>query len=617
MPRGSSILIAMTISTETVINAMHAGLFHEAEAMCRAGLSEDPDDSDLRFLLALGLQQQGRQSEALETYGELTGRFPDEALHWGNYATALRDVGRQEEAATAYSRALQLEPQNFDQLFNLGILQLQMQEYLSARDNLLKAHDIDPGSPSARIQAARACSICRDYRTDELIRPWREWLPLDDAQQLDLADLHLLLGDANTAKFLLEDILSRTPDHWRARLLLAAVLERVNQLDIAEAMLDQVEALRDAEDSTTAIEIAQQRGKLALRRGNLTLAREMLERAGPRRPDDYAYFFVLAEVCDKLGDNAGALSALESAHAKQIDELKHSVPYRFETGAPILPAAVGEVSVEDYQRWPNLQAPDGEFSPIFIVGFPRSGTTLLEQMLDAHPKLQSMDERPFFNILGDQLDDAGLQMPSDIYKLDQRTCDELRKGYLTLVSSKITRRWDTQLVDKNPLNMLWLPMIHRLFPKAKFILALRHPCDVILSNYMQNFRSSVLALACASLPRVAEAYVKAMESWLYHVEVFKPDLFVSRYEELVADPALQAKRIGDFLGLSDATALLHFDQHARDKGYIATPSYTQVIQPVNRKGLDRWLRYREAMEPAIEILQPMLDYWGYLTERRS
>ncbi|MGH9807240.1 MAG: sulfotransferase family protein, partial [Terriglobia bacterium] len=157
----------------------------------------------------------------------------------------------------------------------------------------------------------------------------------------------------------------------------------------------------------------------------------------------------------------------------------------------------------------------------------------------------------------------------------------------------------------------WLPMIHRLFPEAKFILALRHPCDVMLSCYMQNFQSMILTVACASLESLAKAYVEAFECWLHHVEVFKPDVFVSRYEELVADTPLQTRRIAEFLGLADAESMLRFDARAIEKGYIATPSYAQVIQPINTKGLNRWHRYREYFEPVLPILKPMLDHWGY------
>ncbi len=443
---------------------------HDAERLCHAALKLFPHDADVLFLLALSLQQQQRSGEALDIHARLVELCPDSGLHWGNYATALRDAGRLEEAQQAYVTSLRLEPDNVDQWINFGLLQLHQLNYMEARDTLLKACGLDPQSAAAHISAARACSVCRDYRADGLIRPWRDWLPLDDALQFELADLHLVLGDAKTAQFLLGDLLARTPTHLSAKLLLAAVCERVSRLDEAGALLSEIAASQTEPDATTRLEMAHQHAMLALRTGKLELAREMLEQSGPRNATDYAHFFVLAEVCDKLGTLDSAMQALEIAHARQIEELKIAVPYRFEPDAPILPAAVGQVTTQDYRSWPRLRAPDSTGSPIFIVGFPRSGTTLLEQMLDAHPRLQSMDERPFFNILADQLADHGVHVPGDLAKLSQRDCDELRKGYLNLVCSKIPRRWDARLVDKNPLNMLWLPMIHRLFPQAKFIL---------------------------------------------------------------------------------------------------------------------------------------------------
>jgi hypothetical protein len=359
-------------------------------------------------------------------------------------------------------------------------------------------------------------------------------------------------------------------------------------------------------------EIQRQQAQLAFRKGAPSEARARLEMAGPRDGMDSAHYFALAGICDQADDFAEAMNALQEAHSRQIAELRTATPHRFAPGALVLPRAESRVSATDYHAWPHLLAPDAGQSPVFIVGFPRSGTTLLEQMLDAHPRLQSMDERPFFSMLATEFEDVtGLGIPGDLALLSQRDCDELRKGYLALACSKIPRRWDACLVDKNPLNMLWLPMIHRLFPQARFMLALRHPCDVILSCYMQNFRSAVLAAASASLERLAQAYVAAMECWLYHVELIKPDVFVSRYEELVADTPAQTRRIAEFLGLDDAESMLHFDIRAREKGYIATPSYTQVIEPINRKGMNRWHRYREYFEPVLPILAPMLKHWRY------
>jgi hypothetical protein len=137
---------------------------------------------------------------------------------------------------------------------------------------------------------------------------------------------------------------------------------------------------------------------------------------------------------------------------------------------------------------------------------------------------------------------------------------------------------------------------------------------VILSCYMQNFRSSGLAAACNTLTRLAHAYVEIMTCWLEEVSILQPDMMVSRYEDLVLDFPQQAARIAQFLELEDAVPMLSFDQHARSKTYIGTPSYSQVIEPVNRKGLGRWHRYRSEFEPVLPILEPMLRHWSYDTE---
>jgi hypothetical protein len=222
-----------------------------------------------------------------------------------------------------------------------------------------------------------------------------------------------------------------------------------------------------------------------------------------------------------------------------------------------------------------------------------------------------MDENPFFNTLSDDLAGQGIAVPRDIEVLGQRDCDELRRRYFSMARVAIGRDGDAQLVDKNPLNLLWLPLIHRLFPHARFIFALRHPCDVILSCYMQNFRAAVLAAACANLDRLAHAYVAAMESWLHHVAIFAPAVLAVRNEDVVTDLRAQCDLIARFIGLDDAASLADFERHARQKGFIGTPSYAQVVQPINDRGVGRWRGYRRYIDPVLPILAPMLKRWGY------
>jgi len=601
-------------TADAIIAALQSNDSQNAEHLCRRYLLRNPHASDVQVLLAVSLWRQGKHSGALEIYAQLCRMNPNDVAHWRNYANALRQAGDLEAAEEASSTALQLAPDDQEWLELHGLLQLELGKPRDARNTLLAAFGKSPDSPAVRIHAAQACLACRDWRAENLLRPWREWIPLEDSLQSELAELLVQTGEAALALGLLEDLALRGPGEWRVLLRMAGLYERVNRTAEAEALLARVAAIPGVQ-AQAASEIGHQRAQLSMRRRDYATAKALLQSNGPRHKNDYAHWFALANACDKTGDTTGAMHALAKAHAKQVEELRVTVPHFFEPGADILPDASERVTEPDYRDWPALRAPDASQSPVFVMGFARSGTTLLEQMLDAHPRLQSMDERPFFNMLAANLKaSTGLEMPRDLGKLDQRDCDELRKGYLILACGKVPRRWDARLVDKNPLNMLWLPMIHRMFPAAKFILAIRHPCDVILSCYMQNFRSAVLAVAGQSLEHLARAYVAAMEHWLHHVEVLKPDVFVSHYEDLVADTPGQTRRIGSFLGLDDAEPMLRFDERAREKGYIKTPSYTQVIEPINRKGMGRWHRYHEYIVPVLPILQPMLEYWGYASQ---
>ena len=601
------------ILSDAISAAMHAGDLPRLEQLCRAALAEQPEREEAWFFLAVSLQHQGRREEALEAYRKLTELAPNSSTHWSNYATVLNESGLADEAVRAFEESIRLDPRNPAPHLNLGLLLMQRGDFLDARERLLDAVERDPDSPVIRIHAATACSRCQDFdRAEALLKPWRQWLPLNDANlQLELANNLLLLSDGTSAQVLLEDLVRIAPDNFEARIRLAGVYERMNRLDDIAAVLDATVAsgLVISEDRRIAVE--QVRAGLAARRGNLAEARALHEKAGPRHAADASHYFELAKIYDKLGEADLAMQALASAHAIKVEDLRRVAPERVAADAPEGPIALPDVSAEDYRNWPKFAAPDARNSPVFVVGFPRSGTTLLEQMLDAHPRLQSMDENPFFNRLAETLRRHDSRILASLDVLRQYDVDELRKQYLLLVSEKITRRWDAQLVDKNPLNMPWLPFIHRLFPNAKYILAIRHPCDVLLSCYMQNFRSSILLSASASLERLARTYVAIFDCWLHHVEVFKPNVLESRYEDLVADPTRQTQRIVDFLELDDASPMLRFDQHARDKGYIGTPSYSQVIEPVNTKGLNRWLRYREYFEPVLPILEPIMRRWGY------
>jgi len=168
-----------------------------------------------------------------------------------------------------------------------------------------------------------------------------------------------------------------------------------------------------------------------------------------------------------------------------------------------------------------------------------------------------------------------------------------------------------RLVDKNPLNLLRLPVIRRVFPNAAVILVVRHPCDVLLSCYMQHFRAPDFALMCKDLVTLATGMRRALDFWYQQCEILACHALEIRYERFVGSFESEARALAEFLNLPWSDAMRTPGQHARSKGFISTPSYSQVVQPISAKSVGRWRRYEREFAPIIPIVAPLLQRWNY------
>ncbi|MGA9341276.1 MAG: sulfotransferase, partial [Rhodanobacteraceae bacterium] len=496
-------------------------------------------------------------------------------------------------------------------LADLGLLRWQCGDAVDTRDLMLAAFAADPNLPEPRIVGALACFECAEPdRARELLADHARWSYLGPMLESSLATALLQLQRGDDAERRLRALLHRPKAALVARLNLIELLERVNRLDEAETMLHEAQAMgADAKQTLAA------RASLAARRGHHEEARALFRLELESADQSIVHaprWCALAKSCDALGDAAGAMEALSHAHAIQM---RHAVRLARNTDAPDDdPLRLSRFALEGSApvAWSeDRTAPAADQSPIFIVGFPRSGTTLLEQMLDAHPGVKSMDERSFVRDVIRAMRVSGLAYPANLDRLDAQQLAELRDLYWRRVGTIVEMDPADRVVDKNPLNMLRLPMIKRLFPNARIVLTLRHPCDVILSNYMQDFRAPKLQILCASLERLALGYAGAMNFWIRHAELLHPDVIELRYEDLLDDTAAETDRLARFLGLDDAAALQQFQQRARAKGYIDTPSYSQVVEPLGKSAIGRWHRYREYIDPVLPTLAPLIDRWGY------
>jgi len=595
-----------------ISTAIQQGRPQAAEQLAREQLHRHPGDENILTLLGLSVQMQGRPGDAAVYFEELTRLQPHAAIHWNNLGSVLRDAGRSEPAEAAYRRAQALAPRDSQILENLGLLYYDRADYAAARMCFIGASEIDPASTTARIYGANACCECTDMPTAEhLVGPWWQWTNIDFEQQLLLASVMVRLSHVDTAETILRRSLPRAPDKARVTVRLLMLCERLNRVEEAKALLAQLPPPASVTDPDLQSDIINAHAALAARENDYQKARDLLEPLAGLGTPGSEFFFALARIRDKLGEVDGAMQALTKAHELQMQKASLMIPELIASGAEPLTAGLDPISAESRQQWADMPAPTAEESPIFIMGFPRSGTTMLEQMLDAVPTLRAMDEQPFLQSVVERIERFGLRYPRDLHELDAAQCEELRKLYWSLVRKTVKLEPGQRLVDKNPLNMLRLPLVNRLFPHARIIFAMRHPCDVVLSNYMQSFGAPAFMLLCSTLERLTRGYVNAMQGWLHHVAILEPALFSLRHEDLLTDFAGTAQRIGDFIGVADSAPMLMFHEHAKQKGYIGTPSYAQVTEPVNRKGVDRWRRYRKHLEPILPALKPVMEHWQY------
>lgn len=604
----------------------HADLlaaFNQGDMVRVLALSEIPpqDDETILLLRALALRATGRLHEALPLFTRLTQLEPHTFEYWNNLGLVAREAGDASTAERALQQALTLAPQQADVHYNLGLLHLQQKQWLAARNALLDAVHLAPDFVEARLQAAHACHVCGDNTGEEImLENVADWPPQAAEQALTLASMLSTLGQQDAALRTLQEALlpdDGTAESMRQRItaMRAALYERTNQLDLAEAELASLslENVRtDQRQLACAIWLAH--AAIAARRAEPARAAQLYERILATTDDADVLAqaaFGLAAAHDKQGLPYAAWQALQRAHDAQLSIAHTIVPELMTENSQPLAMADLSVSRGEHDRWTALKPPRSEQSPVFVVGFPRSGTTLLEQMLDAHPDFCAMDERAFVHELTERMTLAGQPYPSALADLTASEADQLRTVYAAMARQIVPDLGTRRLVDKNPLNMLCLPMIMRLFPEARIILCLRHPCDVLLSCYMQSFRSPAFMVLCSSLERLARGYVRAFEHWFNQVDVLAPRVLEWRYESVVSRFDEHVLKLGHFLELDDPAPLARFAEHARNKHYISTPSYAQVTQGIHSRAVHRWHAYREMFEPVLPILWPVMGRLGY------
>lgn len=408
--------------------------------------------------------------------------------------------------------------------------------------------------------------------------------------------------------------LQSNPNDLRASYRVLSKLERLNRIDEAWAALHELEnSCESPYEKCKGLSLL--KARLEFHRGNPGTSCEILESFISGNPGhsllEKAYAW-LGKTLDSLGEYDSAMQAFENKN-RMVSESSVGIEMIRKGNETLtkLEASLNwyrdKISF-DWQRKPAIN--DGFSSPILLVGFPRSGTTLLDQILNSHSALTTLEEQ--YTLAGIAQRFYGCEeKSSSLSMLTDQEISDCRQKYWANVSAYLGEiNSGVRVVDKLPLNIMYLDIFSRLFPDVKIIVALRDPRDVILSNYMQLYKLNPEMAINLNLVSSARYYSKVMALYLIFRKFLPDNIRQIRYEDLVCDPKGECTKLLEFIGAEWEEGLLRFHEKAKGR-WISTPSYIQVAKPIYNHSVGRWRNYEKHLEEIIPILKPFADEFGY------
>jgi len=327
-------------------------------------------------------------------------------------------------------------------------------------------------------------------------------------------------------------------------------------------------------------------------------------------------YYELGQVLDRQGRYDEAMAAFLSAKKLLRPDAQRWLPELKKHRAVIREQQIW-FSTETLQRWRDI---GDQLQPrrriAFLGGHPRSGTTLLEQVLDSHPGIIAAGETQVF--ANEALAPLKVLPPKEppnltaLESLSRRMLQTTRANYFQFMEKVLGAPiGDRLLIDKNPALMALLPAFVRIFPEVKILVPLRDPRDVVLSCFMQTYLPVTLgSVAYQSLEETVDGYNLIMGGWKSAAAILPNPWLEVRYEEMVDDLPAAAKRVVDFLGLPWDARVLEFYQHAQQK-HIHSPTYADVTRPIFKRAVGRWRNYQKYLEPHLPKLEPIIRALGY------
>ena len=512
-------------------------------------------------------------------------------------------------AENLYKEILKINPNHFGSIFYLGTLLVQTQRFKLAKSLLYKATQINPNYAAAHNNLGATLKELGEYQN--AINCCQKAIKLNPSY----AEAHYNLGlvfkelrEFKKAISCFKKAIQIHPSYIIAHQNLMEAYEKTNQERELKSAISNAQTLIKDNPIIKLYE-----GILLSRKEKFVEAKNRLELISFGADEinkEILRVSTLAKCYDRIGGTDKAFNYFKKANLlTQSTKMKNFDKNKYLQEIKIRKEFFKKSNIE---KWPTLKQPDNEPSPIFLIGFPRSGTTLLDTILRSHPLIEVIEEQ----FMVEQLINSLNQLPNskfeNIKEIENEQIIKIRKTYFESLESQIQNKNNTKLyIDKLPLNIIHVGEIVRIFPNAKFIVSLRHPCDCVLSCFMQDFELNDAMANFLNLDDAAHLYDAVMKLWTQYTSIFLINYHEVKYENLIENFEPTVRSILNFLELSWDEAVLNYLITAKKRDRIATPSYAQVTKPIYSYAIGRWQRYKKQTSNIYPILEGWIKKFNY------
>jgi tetratricopeptide (TPR) repeat protein len=547
-----------------------------------------------QIALGMALQAQGKQQEAAEVFRivvHLRPGLPEARLALG---AALESDGKRDEAIACYQEALRLNPSSVAALNNLAALLLRQDQLAQAAECIAQALRIEPECAEAHYN--QGTILHRRRLLPEALDCYERAVRLDPSflpAYHALANALIEDGQHDAARDWIHQALRREPRQALAHANLGKLLLQEGRRE--EAAQSFREALRYDPNCVAALAPAAFFGTLPLGEAERVRMRGLLARGNLSAADASRLDYGLGTLSDRDGAVDEAFAHFRQANVLRRQSFRDSdMVFDRDRHRAWVDQLIATCDADYFRRIQRMGRSTKR--PVFIVGMPRSGTSLVEQILASHPDVFGAGELRDIDRIAHELPArlANEAYPPCLRRLDEVTARSLADRYLERLGR--LNGAAVRVTDKMPLNFLHLGLIAALFSRARVVHCVRDPLDVCLSCYFQDFGSVTFSCDLKDLGSFYRDYVRLMAHWRKVLPLALMDVV---YEDLVERPEPVTRQLVSFCGLPWDARCLTYHQNPRP---VHTASQVQVRQPVYKSSVGRWRRYSKYLRPLFEAL---------------